>query len=236
MFRDSFRALDLCTLARVALDQADAAAASAASRQAVLQLRGRERNARWRLLALPRAGLPGAAERDAGLLAEAGAPLRLARLPRLVVALGRHARSEVEDRTSSAPARSPVSPAAAAEGRRRRRRTAERGRRRRRGAHGVEAPALLGGELLPDPFPGPPSASSWNVVRPCSRTVRIRRDCSGGEVELALEVGERRLAWGEGGPGRRARRATGAAGGPGDDPRAKAARRASTPERWGFIA
>jgi hypothetical protein len=41
--RDSFRALDLCTLARVALDQGDREAAAAASRQAVLHLRGRQR-------------------------------------------------------------------------------------------------------------------------------------------------------------------------------------------------
>lgn len=71
MFRDSFRALDLCTLARVALDQSDATAASAASRQAVLQLRGRERTLGggfWLCRAL---ACQAAAEKDAGPLAEA---------------------------------------------------------------------------------------------------------------------------------------------------------------------
>ncbi|HEX5042784.1 MAG TPA: protein kinase [Candidatus Polarisedimenticolaceae bacterium] len=43
MYRDSFRALDLCTLARVALDQGDRDAAAAASHQAVLHVRGRPR-------------------------------------------------------------------------------------------------------------------------------------------------------------------------------------------------
>ena len=71
MFRDSFRALDLCTLARVALDQGDTAAASAASRQAVLHVRGRQRTLGggfWLCRAL---ACQGAAESDAGLLAEA---------------------------------------------------------------------------------------------------------------------------------------------------------------------
>jgi hypothetical protein len=128
-----------------------------------------------------------------------------------------------------------VSPAAAAEGRRRRRRTAERGRRRRRGAHGVEAPALLGGELLPDPSPDR-LRLVVERVRPCSRTVRIRRDCSAVRWSS-------RSRWASGGwrGGRGARDAALGVpqvqqGGPGDDPRAKAARRASTPERWGFIA
>jgi hypothetical protein len=71
MYRDSFRALDLCTLARVALDQGDADAAAAASHQAVLHVKGRERTlggGYWLCRAL---ACQGAAERDGALLEEA---------------------------------------------------------------------------------------------------------------------------------------------------------------------
>jgi serine/threonine-protein kinase len=76
MYRDSFRALDLCTLARVALDQGDREAASAASRQAVLHVKGREHTLGggfWLCRAL---ACLAAAEGDGGSLAEAERLLR----------------------------------------------------------------------------------------------------------------------------------------------------------------
>jgi tetratricopeptide (TPR) repeat protein/TolB-like protein len=71
MYRDTFRAICLCTLGRVVMDQADPAAARAAFRQAETHLRGRARTLGGGfLLCQALAGL-GAAEGDSAPLKEA---------------------------------------------------------------------------------------------------------------------------------------------------------------------